>query len=76
MDWERLCRNLQLRIEELERENRELRRRLGIPEKNNVPKIDSPRSDVPIQPIGFTAGVHMRSTPEEKIRLFRSLFRG
>ena len=76
MDWEKLCKELQLRIEALETENRELRRRLGIPEKNSFPKIDSPRSDVPVHPIGFTAGVYMRSTLVEKIRLFRSLFRG
>lgn len=69
MDWERMCRELQLRIEELERENRELRRRLGLPE------VDRPAPE-PIRPVVPSTAVHMRSTPEEKIRLFRSLFRG
>ena len=76
MDWERLCRELQLRVEELERENRELRCRLGLPAKECLPKQESPIPDVPAQPVSLTTGVHMRSTPEEKIRLFRSLFRG
>ena len=70
MDWERMCRELQKRVEELENENRELRRRLGLPD------AERSRIDAPEQPAIAGAGVHMRSTPEEKIRLFRRLFRG
>ena len=70
MDWERMCRELQKRVEELENENRELRRRLGLPD------AERSRIDAPELPAIAGAGVHMRSTPEEKIRLFRSLFRG
>ena len=70
MGWERMCRELQKRVEELENENRELRRRLGLPD------AERSRIDAPERPAIAGAGVHMRSTPEEKIRLFRSLFRG
>ena len=60
MDWKQRCAELEKRISELEAENRELRRRLGM----DIPK-----------PVPSTA-VHNRSTPAEKIMLFRSLFRG
>ena len=70
MDWERMCRELQSRVAELEKENRELRRSLGLPD------AERPRIDVTEPPAIPGSGVHMRSTPEEKIRLFRSLFRG
>ena len=63
MDWKRRCEELENRISELEAENRELRRRLGM---------DIPKS---AKPIPATA-VHHHSTPAEKINLFRSLFRG
>ncbi len=76
MDWEKLCKELQLRIAELEKENRELRCRLGLPEANRSIAAESPKPDAPIPPIAPVSSVHMRSTPEEKIHLFRSLFRG
>ena len=76
MDWEKLCKELQLRVAELEKENRELRCRLGLPEADRPTAAGGPKPGMPIQPISPVSGVHMRSTPEEKIRLFRSLFRG
>ena len=41
MDWERMCRELQKRVEELENENRELRRSLGLPDAERS-RIDAP----------------------------------
>ena len=71
MDWEQLCKELQQRVVELEKENQELRRQLGYTERiqSVVPESTT------IETIR-DAAVHMKSTPEEKIRLFRSLFRG
>lgn len=63
MDWKQRCEELENRISELEAENRELRRKLGM------------RDPKPVKPIPTTA-VHHHSTPAEKIQLFRSLFRG
>lgn len=63
MDYIMRCAELEKRIADLEAENRELRRKLGI----NNPK--------PAKAVPATA-VHNRSTPAEKISLFRSLFRG
>lgn len=76
MDWEKRCAELEKRIEELEKENRELRSRLGI--LVHVEAIEEPNTEEnkPECEEIITAGVHMRSTPEEKICLFRSLFRG
>lgn len=76
MSWEKLCKELQLRVKELEKENRELRCRLCLPEEEYSTETESYKSDVLVQPITPALGVYMRSTPEEKIRLFRSLFRG
>ena len=75
MDWEQRCKELQCRVDALERENQELRRQLGYsdpvqPAVQEYPKIET------VSAAGVGAGVHMRSTPEEKICLFRSLFRG
>ena len=75
MDWEQRCKELQQRVEELERENQELRRKLGYPELVQSMMTESFKTEVMQEPTVGT-GVHMRSTPEEKIRLFRSLFRG
>ena len=63
MDWKQRCEELEKRISELETENRELRMKLGMP----VPR--------PVKPAPTTT-VHNHSTPAEKIKLFRSLFRG
>lgn len=76
MDWEQRCKELQQRVDDLERENRELRCRLGLSEVDHPAETESPKPDMLIQPATISVGVHMRSTPEEKIRLFRSLFRG
>lgn len=73
MDWEQRCRELQQRIEELERENQELRRKLGYAEPVRPVVTEIPKNEMVLE---TAAGIHMRSTPEEKIRLFRSLFRG
>ena len=63
MDYIKRCAELEQRIAELETENRELRRQLGL----RIPE--------PVKPAPTTT-VHMHSTPAEKIRLFRSLFHG
>ena len=73
MDWEQRCRELQQRIEELERENQELRRQLGYAEPVRPVVTETPKNEMVLE---TATGIHMRSTPEEKIRLFRSLFRG
>lgn len=75
MDWEARCRELQKRVEELENENWELRHRLGLmePAANDKPDQQLVRETPVATPV---SAVHMRSTPGEKIRLFRSLFRG
>ena len=73
MDWEQRCRELQQRIEELEKENQELRRQLGYAEPARLAVPETPKNEMVWE---TAAGIHMRSTPEEKIRLFRSLFRG
>ncbi len=76
MDWEKLCKELQLRVAELEKENQVLRCRLVLSEADHPTLADNPKPGVPRQPITPVSGVHRRSPPEEKIRLFRSLFRG
>ena len=73
MDWEQRCKELQQRVEELEKENQMLRRKLGYPEQVQSMEPEMPKTEVILE---LSADVHMRSTPEEKIRLFRSLFRG
>ncbi|MEF2838620.1 MAG: DEAD/DEAH box helicase family protein [Oscillospiraceae bacterium] len=76
MDWEKRCAELEKRIEELEKENRELRSRLGMPAGGESAAEPNVEVNEPRCEITHDTGVHMRSTPEEKIRLFRSLFRG
>lgn len=76
MDWEKRCRELQLRIAELEKENRKLHGRLGLLETGIPAEQETFASDMSEQSVAIHADVHMRSTPEEKIRLFCSLFRG
>lgn len=75
MDWEVRYRELQKCVEELENENRELRHRLGLAEPTTHEQADQ-QSVCEISVTAPVPAVHMRSTPEEKIRLFRSLFRG
>ena len=73
MDWEQRCKELQLRVDELERENLELRRKLGYAEPALSIVAEIPKNETVLD---TAVGIHMRSAPEEKIRLFRSLFRG
>jgi hypothetical protein len=54
--------------ERLQEENRQLRERMWIPEKETAPLLAAS----PHPPIAITG----KSTPDEKVRLFRSLFRG
>ena len=54
--------------ERLREENRRLRDRLGEP----IPEVAAPYPPVPAPEGGVTA----KSSPEEKVALFRSLFRG
>lgn len=75
MDWEQRCRELQQRVDELERENLELRRKLGYSETEPSAEPENQKIETVIEH-SAGVGVHLRSTPEEKIRLFRSLFRG
>ena len=72
MDWEAKCRALQRRVEELEAEIKILRSKLGTTEVAVpvAPAREDSTQQVP------AATVHMRSSTDDKIRLFRSLFRG
>jgi len=72
MDWEAKCRALQRRVEELEAEIKILRSKLGTTEVAVpvVPVREDSTQQVP------AATVHMRSSTDDKIRLFRSLLRG
>ena len=72
MDWEAKCRELQSRMEELEAENRLLRSKLGMVETAVISTAIQEESLLQVH----TAAVHMRSSTDEKIQLFRSLFRG
>lgn len=69
MDWEARCRELQERVAELEKENRKLRLQLGMEQPTVLVASDKPE-------VLTKTTVYKYSTPEEKIRLFRSLFRG
>ena len=75
MDWEKRCRELQQRVDELEKENHALRRQLGCAEPVRSVIPETPKNEK-VPEVFAGTGVHMRSTPVEKIRLFRSLFRG
>lgn len=70
MDWEALCRQLQARIHDLEEENAALRLRLGLFERRGSRPTEPP----PLEELMH--GVHNKSAPDEKIRMFRTLFRG
>lgn len=68
MTNEEYCKQLERRVAELEKENAELRAQLGISDTKTT-------AVEPLQDI-FPAAVHKYSSPDEKIQLFRSLFRG
>jgi len=75
MKLEAYCKQLEQRIAELEKENARLRKRLGIPVSTGegaVPPKACTDDTIP----GKAAGIHKYSSPNEKIQLFRSLFRG
>ena len=69
MDWEALCRQLQARIHDLEEENAALRLRLGLFERRGSRPTEPP----PLEELMH--GFHNKSAPDEKIRMFRTLFR-
>ena len=75
MKPEAYCRQLEQRIAELEEENARLRKRLGIPVSTGEGAVPPKACTDDTMP-GQTAGIHKFSPPHEKIRLFRSLFRG
>lgn len=68
---EEYCKQLERRIAELEKENAELRAQLGLSGTKAVATVQL--AEVENSP---TATVHKYSSPNEKIQLFRSLFRG
>ena len=68
MTVDEYCRQLERRVVELEKENDELRAQLGISDTKTA-------AVEPLQDIS-SAAVHKYSSPDEKIQLFRSLFRG
>ena len=65
--YEKLYRELLIRYNELECENRRLRKQFGLTENSNE-TIDQSAAETPT--------VHKYSSSQEKINLFRSLFRG
>lgn len=71
MTMKEYCKQLECRVAELEKENAELRAQLGKYETKAV----IPESFATVQDIS-AATVHKYSAPNEKIQLFRSLFRG
>ena len=89
MFLEEYCRQLEQRILELEGENSRLRSLLGLdsPKSAEQMAVASHKDPVPVSnmtkeiaepsaPQSTTPRVHKFSSPEDKIRLFRSLFRG
>lgn len=86
---EEYCRQLEQRISDLEKENARLRDLLGLDAPKHAEGIpvmshsDPARASNmtkemvdPLSQPSTTSGVHKFSSPEEKIRLFRSMFRG
>ncbi len=81
MNLQKYCKQLEQRVKELEKENAELRTRLGMTEMYSLPveevcSADTENIIVPACPEKKHSTVHKYSPPDEKIRLFRSLFRG
>ena len=74
MDWKARCEQLQQRVEELEAENRELRGRLElVAERDTVADLPEVKTEASAD---AAPGINKYSLPDEKILLFRSLFRG
>ena len=71
MTNEEYCKQLERKVAELERENAELRAQLGLFDTKAAATV--PPAEVANSP---SATVHKYSSPNEKIQLFRSLFRG
>lgn len=71
MTMEVYCKQLECRVAELEKENAELRAQLGLSGAKAASTV--PQTEFEGSP---SATVHKYSTPNEKIQLFRSLFRG
>ena len=71
MTMEEYCKQLERRVAELERENAELRAQLGLSDTKAAATV--PPAEVENSP---SATVHKYSSPNEKIQLFCSLFRG
>ena len=69
-----------VRILELERENQFLRQRLGLSADEPIfptrEDMQSPPSEEPVPKAPCTDGFNKYRSPQEKIALFRSLFRG
>ena len=55
MDWEKQCHDLQLRIDELEEENRKLRLQLGLPTIDVVAESALPYIEPPAPCHSFSA---------------------
>jgi Uncharacterized protein conserved in bacteria len=68
---------LEVQNQELLAENKRLREMLGLPEKESTPKEDAtPVLNFPEEESLPTSSINKYSSPEEKIKMFVSLFRG
>lgn len=75
MQLEEYCKQLEQRIAELEKENAGLRKKLGMSVSTGKSAV-RPNARMDYAITGKAAGIHKYSSPNEKIQLFRSLFRG
>ena len=71
MTMKEYCKQLEYRVAELEKENAELRAQLGLSDTKAA--STAPQTEFEGSP---SATVHKYSAPNEKIQLFRNLFRG
>ena len=77
MDWESRCRELQQRVLELEKENRELREKLGLAGRGHLPAAKPMTSEAADHVLtAAVPGIDQHSGTDDKVRLFRSIFRG
>ena len=77
MDWESRCRELQQRVLELEKENRELRGKLGLAGRGRLPAAKPMTSEAAGNVLtSAVPGIDQHSGTDDKVRLFRSIFRG